>query len=114
MTSSATLSAAPAAMRCSVCAAGPHTAAERADLATEWLVAGPELELAARRFCRGCAPAGLVDDIACVRCGDGPLLVGELCSMTLEATVAVDSWLAGRGWRLAGPVCPGCLGELTR
>lgn len=99
---------------CSGCERPGSTAAARADLATVWLVpeAGPAP--VARRFCRGCAPGGPVEEIACARCGDGPLLAGELTDLDLEVTAAVDAWLADAGWRLAGPVCPGCVAEVAR
>lgn len=103
------------AARCSACGAGPRTMRDRADLATEWLVPEPGGTVPILlRFCFGCAPGAPIDDVACVRCGDGPLLAGELTAMTLEASLAVDVWLSARGWRLTGPVCPGCVGELSR
>lgn len=99
---------------CSGCGRPAATAAARADLATVWLVPAAGPEPVARRFCRGCAPAGPVEEIACARCGDGPLLAGELTDLDLGVTAAVDGWLAEAGWRLAGPVCPGCVGEMSR
>lgn len=65
-------------------------------------------------FCRACTPAGPVDDVVCVRCGDGPLLGGELAVGDDTATAVVYDWLAEAGWRLSGPVCPDCRGELAR
>ncbi len=100
--------------RCWSCGRAASTAAQRADLATTWLVPGAQGPPVDRSFCRGCAPGGAVDEIICVRCGDGPLLAGELTAMDLEVTAAVDAWLAAAGWRLAGPVCPGCATEVTR
>ena len=41
--------------------------------------------------------------------GDGPLLSGELAG-----AAAVQGWLTVAWWRLVGPVCPDCVGELTR
>lgn len=101
--------------RCSGCGAQPSNPAEHLDLATEWLLPGSRAgELVARRFCRGCAPAGPLAEMVCARCGDGPLLAGELTVMDLQVSAAVDAWLERAGWRLAGPVCPDCLGELAR
>lgn len=79
-----------------------------------WLLPGGAEGALMRRFCRGCAPSGPVGDIACMRCGDGMLLAGELAAMNLEAVVAVDTWLDRQGWRLSGPVCPSCVADLTR
>lgn len=100
--------------RCSSCGQRASTAAETADLCTVWLVPGADAGPAARRYCRRCAPAGPVDDVACARCGDGPLLAGELTAMDLEVSGRVDAWLADTGWRLAGPVCPCCVAEVAR
>lgn len=102
-------------VRCSACGGLATTVAEVADLAIEWLTPdpggrGPTL----RRFCRECAPSGPVDEVVCARCGDGPLLAGDLTAMDLQVTAAVDAWLATAGWRLAGPVCPTCVGEVAR
>ena len=102
-------------VRCSACGREAATAAEVADLATEWLTPDPGGRgPASRRFCRGCAPSGPVDEVVCARCGDGPLLAGDLTAMDLQVTAAVDAWLADAGWRLAGPVCPTCVGEVAR
>lgn len=67
-----------------------------------------------RHFCRGCVPPGPVADVACLRCGDGPLLAGDLAGGDAAATAMVDDWLVGLGWRLAGPVCPDCIGGPAR
>ena len=59
-----------------------------------WLLPGQRGgEPVARRFCRGCVPAGPVAEIVCVRCGDGPLLAGALTAMDLQVAAAVDAWL---------------------
>jgi hypothetical protein len=102
--------------RCSACGQPPSTPAEHLDLATVGLVPGSGAGDApvARRFCRGCAPAGSVAEIVCVRCGDGPLVAGVLIVMDRQSAAMVDAWLSGQGWRLAGPVCPSCLDELAR
>ncbi|MFR9802818.1 hypothetical protein ACL02T_11015 [Pseudonocardia sp. RS010] len=49
-----------------------------------------------------------------MRCGDGPLLGGDLAAGDHSATAVVRDWLVGAGWRLSGPVCPDCVGELAR
>ncbi|WP_224400944.1 hypothetical protein [Pseudonocardia sp. ICBG1034] len=102
-------------VRCSACGRQATTADEVADLATEWLMPDPAGRgPASRRFCRGCAPDGPVDEVVCARCGDGPLLAGELTNLDLEVTAAIDAWLVETGWRLAGPVCPGCVVDMSR
>lgn len=105
----------PTGQRCSACRQEPSTPAQHLDLTTEWLFPGAQAgELVARRFCRGCAPSGPLAEVVCTRCGDGPLLAGELPVIDPQVTAAVDGWLEQAGWRLAGPVCPGCMGELSR
>jgi hypothetical protein len=79
-----------------------------------WLVPGPGGPVE-RRFCRACVPPGPVGEVACVRCGDGPLLAGDLAAAgDARATAAVQGWLVGAGWRLSGPVCPACVHERSR
>lgn len=83
-----------------------------------WLLPGadPAAELVARHFCRGCAPTGRVADVVCVRCGDGPLLAGDLAIDDGQGPppAPVRGWLSAAGWQLSGPVCPGCCRELGR
>lgn len=82
-----------------------------------WLLpdaVGTEAVVEAPVVCRGCTPPSPVADVACARCGDGPLLAGDLAAGNEAATVLVHDWLAGLGWGLSGPVCPDCVGELTR
>jgi hypothetical protein len=100
-------------LRCSGCGQAPGNPVHRADVAMTWLVAGI-VGPVVRRFCRACIPAGRVDDVVCVRCGDGPLLAGELAGDGEQMPVAVQGWLSAAGWELSGPVCPGCVGELAR
>lgn len=76
-----------------------------------WLVAAPDGAVAARRFCRGCAPAGSVDDIECAVCGDGPLLTTDLAAVDLIVSAAIERWLRETGWsatRAHEPCCPRC------
>jgi len=75
-----------------------------ADRAVIWLVAGVG-GVEQRRFCCACAPPGPVTDIACVSCGDGPLLAGALT--TGPTLSVVDVWLDEHGWRRAALVDPG-------
>ncbi len=67
---------------------------------------------ATARYCRACPPAGPITDLTCARYGDGPLLVGDLAADPAGADdvlpAAAQQWLAVAGWRLDGPVCPGC------
>lgn len=96
------------ALACCVCGAAPRDPSAAADLATPWLLRDPDGAVVARRYCRGCAPRGPVGEIACVMCGDGPLLAGELAGDDLLTGAAVDDWLLSSGWRPAGPWCPDC------
>ena len=50
----------------------------------------------------------------CVRCGDGPLLAGGLAAADEAAAAVVQAWMSAAGWSLSGPVCPGCVRELSR
>jgi hypothetical protein len=94
----------------------------RQELATVWLffTDGPEAGVVARRYCRACAPSGPVTDVACVVCGDGPLLAGELGSAGAWGTVS--AWLGEQGWRRGSGeigdsdellLCPRCAPVLT-
>ncbi|MFP5070963.1 hypothetical protein ACLFMI_15040 [Pseudonocardia nantongensis] len=108
-------------LRCSSCARAATNPVERAELATDWLVTtdtGPQR----RRFCRDCVPAGPITDLTCIRCGDGPLLVGDLAhehdgdttDITGDLPGTTRGWLTGAGWQLTGPICPDCIHELRR
>lgn len=108
-----------APIRCSGCGQAPVNPIERAEVAMTWLL--PPTDAAEtqdgpveRRFCRGCAPTGPVADLACVRCGDGPLLSGTLAGGDPSAATVLQAWMTTTGWRLSGPVCPDCVGELAR
>ena len=90
--------------RCDTCGRRPRHPGERADLATDWILpgsAGPGVG----HFCRGCAPAGPVVDLSCIRCGDGPLLAGDIAERPEHA----EPLLTAAGWQLAGPTCPSCV-----
>lgn len=102
--------------RCSTCGQLPTNPMARAEVAMSWLLpdttASPSV--VEKHFCRGCVPPGPVDEVICVRCGDGPLLGGDLAAGDQAATAVVQDWLTAAGWRLSGPVCPDCVGELAR
>lgn len=102
--------------RCSGCGLLATNPLTRAEIAMLWLLPGAGNGAAPmeRRFCRACAPAGPVDELVCVRCGDGPLLVGALAAADEVATVVMQAWMSAAGWRVCGPVCPGRVGELAR
>ncbi|WP_145986119.1 hypothetical protein [Pseudonocardia sp. EC080619-01] len=73
-----------------------------------WLVAGPGGPTTAC-YCRSCPPAGPITDLTCLRCGDGPLLVGDLAADPDDAVPEpARAWLTAAGWRLDEPVCPRC------
>ena len=109
-------------LRCSSCARAATNPIERAELATDWLITTEEDGPQRRRFCRDCIPPGPITDLTCIRCGDGPLLAGDLAHE--YATEATDiagelpdttrGWLIGAGWQLTGPICPDCIHELRR
>ncbi|ANY10782.1 hypothetical protein [Pseudonocardia sp. HH130630-07] len=84
--------------------------------ATESMGTEP-MGLVERRFCRACAPTGPVADLACVRCGDGPLSGADLAAADTgdgRTSTMLQAWMSSTGWRLSGPVCPDCVGELAR
>ena len=101
--------------RCSVCGVVPANPLARAEVAMLWLLPGATSRGPVERwFCRDCAPVCAVDELVCVRCGDGPLLAGALAAGDEAATVVVREWMSAVGWRLSGPVCPDCVGEFAR
>lgn len=102
--------------RCSGCGLLATNPLVRAEIAMLWLLPGAANRGAPveRRFCRGCVPPGPVDELVCVRCGDGPLLAGALAAGDEAATVVVQAWMTEAGWRISGPVCPDCVRELVR
>lgn len=100
---------------CPSCGHDPTTreeaAAQRADLAVTWLCADPDQagQILTRRYCRRCQPHGAVVDVACVVCGDGPIITGALATTTPGADTPgpVQRWLAADGWQLTPDVvCP--------
>jgi len=108
---------APRASRaCPGCGHDPRTreeaTAQRADLAVTWLCADPDRprQVLIRRHCRRCQPHSPVADIACVVCGDGPILAGALAAAVTGAgspPEPVQRWLAAEGWQLVPELlCP--------
>jgi len=94
---------------CPSCEHEPTTREEattqRADLAVTWLSADPDRpgQLLPHRHCRRCQPHHPVRDIACVVCGDGPILAGDLAIAATDADVPpkpVQRWLTADGWQL--------------
>ncbi len=101
---------------CPSCGHDPRTREEattqRADLAVTWLGADPDRpgQVLTRRHCRRCQPHTSVADIACVVCGDGPILAGALAAAATGADTPpepVQRWLAAEGWQLTPELlCP--------
>ncbi len=114
--SGASPSAPRASRACPGCAYDPRTreeaTAQRADLAVTWLCADPDRpgQVLTRRHCRRCQPHSPVADIACVVCGDGPILAGALATAATGAGTPpepVRRWLAAEGWQLVPELlCP--------
>jgi hypothetical protein len=96
------------ATQCFGCGAPPRDPSQAADLATAWLLPAEGGMVREARYCCACAPTGLVGEIECAGCGDGPLLAGELADADLLAGAAIDAWLSQSGWRPVGPWCPDC------
>jgi hypothetical protein len=116
-------------MRCSGYGQAPGNPIERAEVSMTWLlldatepvgterVRAESMGLVERGFCRGCVPTVPIADLECVRCGDGPLLGGDLAADDVGddgISPMVQAWMSSAGWRLSGPVCPDCVGELAR
>jgi ribosomal protein S27AE len=83
----------------------------RADLAALWLHPDPENpgEVVEARHCRTCQPRGPVLNVACTRCGDGPIVTGALAQDSVSGSVAYPArrWLVAAGWSTAPDlVCP--------
>ncbi len=101
---------------CPNCGHEPRTREEattqRADLAVTWLSTDPHRpeQLLPGQHCRHCQPHHPVVDIACVVCGDGPILAGDLAAAATDAGYPpkpVQHWLAADGWQLAPDLlCP--------
>ncbi|MDV6278258.1 recombinase family protein [Rhodococcus erythropolis] len=93
---------------CPNCGHEPTTRAEaahqRADLTLTWLHRHPDTPggIVAGHHCRRCQPADPATDIACIVCGDGPILAGELSTATAHTDSLprpVHRWLTDAGWR---------------
>ena len=103
------------ARACPSCGHEPATREEavqrRADLAVLWLHPDPDNTGAVveARHCRACHPRGLVVDVECARCGDGPIITGALAQDSASGSVAYPArrWLVAAGWSTAPDlVCP--------
>lgn len=106
---------------CPSCRRQPHTSAEadqlREDLQTVWWSTALDnpAQIVATRHCSRCQPHE-VYVVACLMCGDGPILAGQLAKLTLDSDpqrlppVVVDQmtatgWRWGSGHRISGWVC---------
>jgi len=105
------------ARACPSCGHEPVTREEavqlRADLAVLWLHPEPDPDdpgaVVEARHCRACQPRGLVVDVECTRCGDGPIVTGVLAEDSASGSVAYPArrWLVAAGWSTAPDlVCP--------
>jgi hypothetical protein len=77
----------------------------RDELLTEWWAVDPlnrATVTTSRRYCHHCRPTD-VYLVACLACGDGPLLAGELAALALTSKPAlppvVAEVLTKNGWR---------------
>lgn len=85
----------------------------REDLKVTWLECDEAGELVDRAHCERCqprAPRHRIADLSCVKCGEGPLLVGRFAAAWADEhriAPAVAEWLTEHGWRdsLQGMVC---------
>lgn len=77
----------------------------REDLKVMWLEVDSAGDLVERAHCERCqprAPGHRIADLSCVKCGEGPLLVGSFADAWAEEhkiAPAVAEWLTSRGWR---------------
>ena len=86
---------------------------QRQDLTVTWLEPDPARpgEIVERRHCAKCQPRQQVASADCIRCGDGPILVGDLADEYTELGVLpepVGRWLTAHGWTTTGTalICP--------
>lgn len=88
--------------RCPTCRRRAADLADALQLAGEldilWLIPDPDnpARVTTAHYCRSCVPYGLVTDIACTTCGDGPLLTSTLAQPKIEQPVI--GWLHAHGW----------------
>ncbi|MEN6451484.1 MAG: recombinase family protein [Thermoguttaceae bacterium] len=81
----------------------PHLA----DLETVWLRSGRDGHLQEGQHCANCQPHVEVLAVACVRCGEGPLIIGVGGASDDGLPGQVNSWLADHGWTLTPELlCP--------
>ncbi|MEQ3552838.1 hypothetical protein WIS52_20415 [Pseudonocardia nematodicida] len=99
---------------CDRCGQAPADPMQQILMSAVWLVAGPAGPIQAC-YCRACPPDAAITDLTCLRCGDGPLLAGELAADPHgQLPAPAQEWLLAAGWRLDGPLCPGCQPRQTR
>lgn len=90
---------------CPACGTAPETAGDRfqlrRDLTVFWLYADPDHPHGVRvqRHCRHCQPHNRLAVVECARCGQGPMLAGDLAN---EMTEDALPELAARRLTLAG------------
>ncbi|MBN9754010.1 putative resolvase [Pseudonocardia sp. Ae406_Ps2] len=93
---------------CDRCGCPPGDPLQQILMNAVWLVDGPDRPITAC-YCRACAPGGPITDLTCQRCGDGPLLAGDLAAdPDGQLPARAQGWLTAAGWNLTGPVCPTC------
>ena len=96
---------APSCDRCQQVATDPL---QQILMSAQWLIPGPDGPRLAR-YCRACPPTGPITDLTCTRCGDGPLLTGDLATgPTGDIPSPARQWLTANGWCLDSQVCPDC------
>lgn len=103
------------ALACPTCGNEPVDAQtrwrQRQDLAVTWLYPDPgsELRVLERVHCSSCQPHLQAATVVCQRCGDGPLLAGDLAAAMTDGLppVVVRTWLLTKGWQLSPRLlCP--------
>jgi hypothetical protein len=102
--------AARAPLACPACgrepAANGEALQQREDLAIVWLHLDGD-HLTEARHCVACQPHGLVIDVSCSCCGNGPLITGQPPELGDQLAQPAVDWLHARGWQLhPQPLCP--------
>jgi hypothetical protein len=99
-----------APLACPACGREPATRGEalqqRQDLAIVWLHLDGD-HLTEDRHCVACQPHGLVIDVSCSCCGNGPLITGQPPGLGDQLAASALDWMHSRGWQLhPQPLCP--------
>lgn len=91
--------------RCPSCGTDPGRSArdrwqQWQDLAITWLYPDPQRPgaVSERHHCASCQPHEQVSVLECPRCGDGPMLAGELADQAAPPAGPVRVWLTEHGW----------------